>query len=72
MFVREGGKELCHTLIDYVSNDRVCIRSSLDILTYWTWITPQVVIRWERREVSLVGEEGSAISGRRGKCVSAV
>ena len=67
MFVREGGKELCHTLMDYVSDDRVCIRSSLDILTSWTWITPQVVIGgrggkchwWERREVPLVGEEGS-------------
>ena len=42
----------CHTLIDYVSNDRVCIRSSLDILTYWTWITPEVVMGRREREVS--------------------
>ena len=35
-------------LMDYVQDGRVCthtqVRSSLDILTWLTWITPQVVI----------------------------
>ena len=44
---------MSHTHGDYVSDDRVCTCSSLDIHTWGTWVTPQMVIG---------GSEGKCVS----------